>query len=439
MEGRTSYEALAILILIFANGFFVLSEFAVIASRKTRLRQKAREGKKSAVIAEQLSQHPEKFLATVQIGITVLGTLAGVFGGASFIEEIEKLIAQIPIEAIANSARGISLVVIAIVISGFTMVIGELIPKYLALSNPERWATLVATPLNLFIKATSFISRILSWITILLLRPFGITGASRVGTVTEEEINLMILEGKHRGEFDEIEEQLVRSVFTFGDSTVRRAMTPRTDVVAIDATTPPEKILPIITEHGYSRYPVFEKTIDNIVGVIYTKDLIYQRMDPYLIVLKDLIRKPMFVPESMRLSRLLKDFQRKKMHIAIVLDEFGGTAGVITFEDILEELVGEIQDEYDTESTPLVKQSDTIAFADGLVWPGEVNELMGTQLKFDEVDTLAGLVIDHLGRVPETNEQIEVDGVRISVLKKEKNRLTRLKLEKLPPVESETD
>lgn len=439
MEGRLSYEIIAIIILILANGFFALSEFSVIASRKTKLRQKAREGKAGAAIAEQLSQNPEKFLATVQVGITLLGTLAGVFGGAGIVSKLEQVLAAVSIPFISDGARLIAMIIVALAISVASVVLGELIPKYLALSHPESWAIIVARPIHIFIKCTSFISQALSGIAMLILRIFGVRSNKGGNMVTEEEINLMILEGKHHGQFDETEEKLVRSVFEFGDSTVRRVMTPRTDVIGLDVATPPEKIIHFITEHGYSRYPVYEKSIDNIVGILYTKDLIYQKMDPYLIVLKDLLRKPMFVPESMLLSRLLNEFQKKKAHFAIALDEFGGTAGVITFEDILEELVGEIQDEYDTESTPLVKQSDTVAFADGSVWPGAINELMGTQLRFEEVDTLAGLVIDHLGRVPETNEQIEVEEVRITVLKKEKNRLTRLKLEKLPPVESKTD
>jgi CBS domain containing-hemolysin-like protein len=249
--------------------------------------------------------------------------------------------------------------------------------------------------------------------------------------ITEEEISQIILEGKEKGVFEAIEEKLVRSVFSFADSTVRRAMTPRTDVVGIEINASPQEIINIIIEEGYSRFPVYENDLDSIIGILYTKDIILQRISPELIILKDMIRKPFFVPDSMPLSKLLNEFQRKKHHIAIVLDEFGGTAGIITIEDVLEELVGEIQDEYDAEQKPLVKHSETVAYADGSVWPGDINKLMHSRLPEDTADTLAGLVIHNLGRLPEKNEDINIADMKITILEQEDNRLTRLKLEKI--------
>ena len=247
----------------------------------------------------------------------------------------------------------------------------------------------------------------------------------------------MILEGRQKGVFDETEERLIKSVFDFADSSVRRAMTPRTDVVAIDINSDPKDVIETVIEEGYSRYPVYEKSIDNVVGVLYAKDLIFQRLDPERIHLRELVRKATFVPDSMPLSRLLSDFQKKRNRMAIVLDEYGGTAGIVALEDILEELVGDIREEDENGSQALVKHSDTVAFADGDVWPGLVNELLECSLPEDNVDTLAGLVIEHLGSLPEKGQSAQIDNVRITVVERQDNRLLRLKVEKTvrPPAE----
>ncbi|UCG61528.1 MAG: HlyC/CorC family transporter [Candidatus Zixiibacteriota bacterium] len=424
-------ELAAIFLLILANGFFALSEFSIIASRKSRLLQKIADGKRGAATAEKLHRKPDRFLATIQVGITLVGTLAGVFGGATVVGELETLFQKVPSSFVANSATALAIAVIAILITGTTVIIGELVPKYLALSNPEYFARHVAPPINLFIRVTFVFSSILSKAARAVLNLLGVKQDAVRSAVTEEEINLMIFEGREKGIFDATEERLVKSVFEFADMTVRRAMTPRTDVVALEINASPKDILNVIIENEYSRYPIYEKDIDHIIGVLYTKDIIIHKLDPNLIIIKDLIRKSLFVPDSMPLSRLLETFQKKKKHLAIVLDEFGGTAGIITLEDILEELVGEIQDEYDAERPPLVKHSDSIVYADGLVWPGEINELMGSTLPEDKAETLAGLFISHLGRLPEKDETVTIGDMLISVLEREDNRLVRLKLAKI--------
>jgi len=427
------YEFLAILLFVLANGFFALSEFSIIASRKSKLTQEAERGKPGAVAAKKLHSNPEKFLATIQVGITMFSSLAGVLGGATVVKQLEGVIAGLPISILSDAAPTLSVVVVVVGITVVSVILGELVPKYLALSNPERYAARVARPILSFVRLSSFFSGFLSAVANGIVRLLGVKPAQSGSEISEEEINLMIYEGRKKGVFDDFEEKLIRSVFHFADSTVRRAMTPRTDVIAIDIDTPPQEILKIITGHGFSRYPIFESTVDNIKGILYTKDLIYNRIEPHLVALRDLIRAAFFVPDSMPLSKLLGKFQRRKLHVAIVLDEFGGTAGIITVEDILEELVGEIQDEYDTETPPLVKQSDSVVIADGSVWPGDVNEMLGTQLPEEDSDTLAGLVMEQLERLPEENEQFIIGDTRVSVLKLSGNRLQRLKLERLTP------
>ncbi len=433
MDSDIFFELLAIFLLIIANGFFALSEFSVIASRKSRLQQKVAEGKLGAAKAEKLHSNPDKFLATIQVGITLFGTVAGVLGGATIVEKLEQAFEQSPIGFLAQAATPLSVGLVAVAITVTAVVIGELVPKYLALSHPERYARYIAGPITVFITLTSFISGLLSGTARLVLKLFGVARSTDQPIITEEEINLMINEGKKKGIFDDTEERLIKSVFDFADSTVRRAMTPRTDVVGIEANTPPDKIIDTIIEYGHSRYPVYNRTIDNVVGVLFTKDLIHHKLNPQLIILKDLIRTATFVPDSMPLSKLLQDFRRKKNQLAVVLDEFGGTAGIVTLEDILEELVGEIQDEDDTKAPPLVKHSDTIIYVDGLVWPGAINELMNSRLPEGRAETIAGLVISHLGRLPEKDETIVIADMRIVILEQEHTRLTRLKLEKITP------
>lgn len=433
MDSDIFFELLAIFLLIIANGFFALSEFSVIASRKSRLQQKVAEGKLGAAKAEKLHSNPDKFLATIQVGITLFGTMAGVIGGATVVVKLEQAFEQSPVDLLAQAATPLSVGLVAVAITVTAVIIGELVPKYLALSHPERYARYIAGPITVFITLTSFISGLLSGAARLVLRLFGVARSTDQPIISEEEINLMINEGKKKGIFDDTEERLIKSVFDFADSTVRRAMTPRTDVVGIEANTPSDKIIDTIIEYGHSRYPVYNRTIDNVVGVLFTKDLVHHKLNPQLIILKDLIRTATFVPDSMPLSKLLQDFRRKKNQLAVVLDEFGGTAGIVTLEDILEELVGEIQDEDDTKAPPLVKHSDTIIYVDGLVWPGAINELMNSRLPEDRAETIAGLVIDHLGRLPVKDETIVIADMRIVILEQEQTRLTRLKLEKITP------
>ena len=429
MTGSVLLELVAILVLILANGFFALAEFSIIASRLSRIRHKVQQGKPGAAAAEKLHRNPERFLATIQVGITLFSTLAGVYGGATIVSHLQHFLSQSPVTYLNQWATPISVGFVTVGITVIAVIFGELVPKYLALSFPERYARYSARPISIFIRATSFFTRLLSSTAGLVVRLFGVRPDPNRSAVTEEEINLMIFEGRQKGVFDETEERLIKSVFDFADSTVRRAMTPRTEVVGIEKQATSDEIIATVTRHGHSRYPVFDGTIDNIVGVIYTKDLVLQKLNPELIHLHDLLRRPSFVPDSLPASRLLQDFQRKKYRLAIVLDEFGGTAGIVTLQDVLEELVGEIQDEDDDGAPELVKHSDRVAYADGSVWPGAINELMDSHLPEEQSETLAGLVNDVMGRLPAEKETLTIADMKITVLEQKANRLARLKLE----------
>ena len=408
-----------------------MAEFSVISSRASRLARNRDDQKWGAARAEKLKAEPDRFLASIQVGITLVAALLGVFSGATVVVQLESTFAQSGWGWLADSATSAAMVIVVVGITVLSVVLGELVPKYIALSNPERYARYVAGPVNVFVILTAPFSRLLSWLANRTVRLIGIKRANGQQQVTEEEINEMLLDGRRHGVFDDTEQEFVRSVFDFSDSTVRRALTPRTDVIAINRAASPEVILDTITEHGYSRYPIFEGTIDKVIGVIYTKDLIDRKTDLRQINLAILMREPLFVPDSLPLPKLLKEFQQGRGHMAVVLDEYGGTAGVITLEDIIEELVGEIQDEYDVEAAPIVKHSDTLLYADGDVWPGDANEVIDSHLPETEHDTLAGLIMDTLGRLPEKRETVDIADVRLTILSQDKNRILRLKLEKI--------
>ncbi len=424
-------ELLAILVLVLANGFFAASEFALIASRKSRLKNLARQGDRRAKRTTQLLSQPDRFLATIQVGITFIATLAGVFGGATLVKNLAPVVRDIPIEAVSRAAHPISIALVVVFISFLSVVIGELIPKYIALGNPERIALAVSRPIAIFSRLTFFVVGFLTFSARQSLRLMGYKKLPERSYITEDEINILIHEGTEKGVFDKTEEKLIKQVFDFTDINVRQAMTPRVDVVGIQVDWTQDKIMQIMSTNGYSRYPVYGDSLDQIEGVVYTKDLIALTVHGEIVILRDIIRKPLFVPDSMPLTTLLRKFQRAKKHIAIVLDEFGGTAGLITLEDIIEEIVGDIQDEHDTDQPEFVAHSDNVAFAAASFRPDELNREFGVNLPEDVSETLSGLIIETLGRMPDITEEVVIDHVKFKILEMSGSRIKRLRVEKI--------
>lgn len=431
MDSRLGWEITAILVLILANSFFSLAEFSIIASRKSKLREKIEEKKKGAEKALKLRESHEQFLATIQVGITAVSVLVGVFSGATIVVHLTGLLEGLPIPVLAESATPIAMGLVVMTITILAVVLGELVPKYLALSFPERYARRVAGPVTLFVKVVGVFARMLSGSAIFIVRRLGVKNDTGEHAVSEDEINQLLIEGRESGVFDETEREFVSAVFDFADSTVRRAMTPRIDVIGLPVDTDPKTSLSVIQEHGYSRFPIYEGEIDHVIGVVYTKDVLTKGIDLNQINLRQLMRKPFFVPDSMPLPKLLREFQKGHSHMVIVLDEFGGTAGIITLEDVLEELVGEIQDEYDAEAAPLVQNSETVAYADSSVWPGDVNEMLNCHLPEEDVDTLTGLVMEKMGRMPRKREMVVIADARLTVLSTDRNRILRFRIEKI--------
>ena len=424
-------ELLAIFALVLANGYFAAAEFALIASRKSRLKNLSRQGDSRARRTISLLSKPDRFLATIQVGITFIATFAGVFGGATLVASLTPLLRDIPINAVSSAAHPIAIVIVVVFISALSVVLGELIPKYIALGNPEKIALAVSRPISIFSRLTFFLVGLLTFSARIILRIFGFKKLPERSHITEDEINILIHEGTEKGVFDKTEEKLIKQVFDFTDINVRQAMTPRADMIGIRIDWPQKKIMEIMTTNGYSRYPVYADSMDQIEGVVYTKDVIALMVHGDIVILKDIIRKPLFVPDSMPLTTLLQKFQRAKKHIAFVLDEFGGTAGLITLEDIIEEIVGDIQDEHDTDQPEFVAHSDQVAFAAATYRPDELNREFGVNVPEDVSETLGGLMVEALGRIPNMAEEVRVDNVIFKVLEMEGQRIKRIRIEKI--------
>jgi len=429
-------EILLILFFIAGNAYFAAAEIALVSARKAPIASLAQKGDKRAQLVARLQTDPDTFLATVQVGISLMTILAGVLGGAVFVSALQSVFESISIPWIQSAAAGISFVVVTLSITYLSMVLGELVPKSYTLRHPERVAMRLAGSVHFLSRMTYPAVKALAasgkWLAQL------IGGTTEKSTfITEDEVRWLIREGHKQGVFDDTERDLVAQVFSFADTNVRRAMTPRTDIAAIDSRWDQKRVLEFISKEGYSRYPVFEDTIDKVIGVIHTKDVINILMTGGLIVLDDLIRLPMFVPDSQKLGPVLREMQKRQEHQAMVLDEFGGTAGLITLEDLLEEIVGEIRDEHDAEPPEFAVDELGCATIAGKLPIDEFNEFFDARLDEAVADTIAGYVTGKLGHIPEPEEILETDGVRFRVVTVEENRITRIEAVRIESSEDE--
>jgi putative hemolysin len=408
--------------LIALNAFFAASEIAIVSMRKTRLRQLVDEGVSAARTVERLSQESSRFLATIQIGVTVVALIVG---ATAVVNLAGSLRPWLP-DAVAGF---IATAIVSVVI----LVFGELVPKNLALRYSEHIALAVADPIDLLAKLAMPVVRALVAITNLITRPFGATPQWGMPFITEEEIKTMVDAGEEEEVLEEEEKEMIYSIFELGDTPVREVMVPRIDVAAVEADASLlEAIEPILRE-GHSRIPVYEGTIDNVIGWFHAKDALRQlQACDTAVNLRTILRPPYFVPESKKASELLQEMQRDKTHMAIVVDEYGGTAGLVTIEDLLEEIVGEIRDEYDTtEEAPYQIVSPTEGVFDARVNVDDVNEVMSLDLPVIEgSDTLGGLVYDRLGRVPAVGDRVTVNRVGIEVLSVVGRKIKKVRIRK---------
>jgi putative hemolysin len=429
-SGTLPFEIALILILILVNGFFAAAEVAVISLRRSRAQELVDGGNARATTIQRLKDDPDRFLATVQIGITLVGTLASAVGGVISVRAIRPMLDRLPGGVLHGAAEPVALALVVLAITYLSVVFGELVPKSIALRHAERIALATARPLHLLTRWFSFVARPLTASSRVILSLLGVPPHGTTGFVSEEEIKLMVQEGKEKGIFDQTEEELIQSVFEFSEASVKKVMIPRPRIDAIEVDTPWDEALKFIVETGHSRYPVYRKSLDDIIGVLYYKDLLRLQMDNRPASLEAIIHPVYFVPETMQVSQLLKELQRRRMSMAIAIDEHGGVDGLVTIEDLIEEIVGEIHDEYDTASKPVERLRDGSLIIDASMSIKDLQEEHGLPFpESPEYETLAGFMLTQLQRMPKGGDIVKYAGMKLTVVDMEGRRIARIKVE----------
>jgi len=426
-------EILIIAILIVLNGFFVAAEFSLVRVRRTRLEQLSEEGNRGARRVQRLVSQPARFLATIQLGLTFVGFLAATFAGASLVGGVAEAIRSV-FPGIAGSAELIALLIITALVSLFTIVFGELVPKALAYAYAERMAFFFAGPIDFLGRVLAPLVWLLTTITQAITRLFGITD-TQGEKLTAEELMIIVERGGEEGVIEAEEQQMIGAVLELGEQRVHEVMVPRIDITALAEDASLDHVLETIIGEGHSRIPVYQESIDNVIGILYAKDLlpILAKGDKFDV--HTLLRTPLFVPESISVDDLLHMLQRRKVHIAIVLDEYGGTAGLVTIEDLIEEIVGEIQDEYDVEEPMVERLSDDQARIDGRASVDDLTETFGVELNEqdqEQYDTVGGLVYHEIGGVPQVGDTVEVNGLTLTVESTDGRRVGKVLVVKRP-------
>jgi len=422
-----SREALIILLLIGVNGVLALAEVAVVASRRARLQQRAKAGDRGARAALDLAESPTRFLATVQIGITLIGVLAGAFGGATLSEEIAAYLKSVP--ALSAHAEPISLGIVVLAITYLSLVVGELVPKRIAMHNPERAASLVAAPMKRLSVLASPLVWILSVSTEAVVRLTGLR-TSQEPAVTEQEITGMIEQGTEEGVFEPAEHSMVKRVFRLGDRTVGSLMTLKPDIVWIDLDSPSEENLAKLTQSVYSRLPVCRKDIDNVIGILRAKDMLRQCLSCGVPDIRDVLQEPVFVPETLPALKLLEKMKEERTHMVLVVDEYGTLKGLVTLNDILEAIVGDLPALDESDEPYAVMREDGSWLLDGMLPMDEFKE----HLKIERLSgedtgryiTLSGYVLSRMDRIPSAGEWFESDGLRFEIVDMDGNRIDKV-------------
>jgi magnesium and cobalt exporter, CNNM family len=420
-------EILFILLLMILNGLLAMSEMAMVSSRKTRLQQWAREGNPRARIALDLSKFPNRFLSTIQVGITLIGILAGAFGGRTIAGSLEPFLRSVPIIGGHSQAMAVALVVLGL--TYLTIVVGELVPKRLALSHPERIASTVAAPLRLLSFLSYPLVQVLTYSSELVLKLLG-HRPSQEPPITEEEIKVLIEQGTQAGIFDEKEKEIVKSVFRLADREVGILMTPRMEIVWLDVEASFEENRNKIINNPFARFPVAQGGLDNILGVVRAKDLLVQQLSDHSWDLKEKMSPLLIIPENAPAMHLLELFKKSRPHLALVVDEYGGIQGLVTLNDILESLVGEIRSQDQGEGPSAVMRDDGSWLVDGLMPIDEFKELIGLRRLPEEgsgnYQTLGGFVMMQMGRVPQQAEHFEWNGLLFEVAAMDGKRVDKV-------------
>ena len=434
-------------VLIFFNAFFAMSEIAIISLNDTKMQKLAEEGNKKAKQIVKLTENPNRFLSTIQIGVTLAGFLASASASQNFADLLVNALKHTAIVNVIPESviNGISVVLITIITSYFSLVLGELAPKRIAMQVPEIVSFKVVGILLFIAKIAKPFVKVLSVSTNGVVRLFGFDPNADEENVTEEEIRMMVDVGGEKGVIEDSQKEMIDNIFEFDDLDAGDIMTHRTDMTAIEVSRSLEEVAELAIENGYSRIPVYEDDPDSIVGVLYAKDLLKYvgHNIPADLTISKVMRKALYVPETQSCGDLFKAMNDSHTQFAVVVDEYGGTAGIVTLEDVLESIVGNIQDEYDDEDEEIVQINETTFTIDGITDLDEVDELVGTKLPEGDYDTLGGFVISLLGYLPSESDPepavAEYDNLRFTVLNFEDRRIGEIKVEILPKEENEDE
>jgi len=414
-------EIVVILILILINGVLAMSEAALVASRKARLQQKESEGNKSASVAIKLLEDPNIFLSAVQIGITLIGVLAGAVGGATISETLAVTLAGAPY--IGEYSESISLGIVVLTITILSLWLGELVPKRLGINSPERIAIVVAGPVLFISKVFSPFIKLMSNATNFVLRLIGVN-PSNEPPITEEELQMLIMQGTQAGVFEEAEQDMVEGIFSLADQRVYSLMTPRTEIVWLDVNDTTEEILEKIANSSYSRFPVRQDSLEKIVGIVKSRDLLVTSLSNQKINLKELAKPAFYIPETMLASRALEMLKKNNTELLLVIDEFGGVQGLLTINDILEEIVGDMEGE----EPQATQRQDGSWLLDGMLEVDEFKEIfhLSSLPHEGEYETLSGFVMASLGRIPQAADHFEWHNLRFEVIDMDGRRVDKV-------------
>ncbi len=425
-------ELITIAALILLNGFFACAELAIVNTRRSRIKQLVEAKNAQARLVQGFQEDSERFLATIQIGVTVAGSTAAALGGVVAIDHLKPVLEALPLDFMHAVGEPVAVVIVVLIISYFSLVLGELVPKILALKNPERLALLAARPLEWFARVAAWGIRPLALSSRGVLRVLGKAAQGEKVFISAEEINLLMQEGREKGVFDRTEQELIHSVFEFTDMSVKEVMIPRPKMCAIEIDTPTPDLLKYIDENKFSRYPVYRKGLNDLQGILYQKDLLSQVAAGKPLNLKDLLHPVYYVPEAMKVSVLLKEMQRRRIHMAIVVNEYGSVEGLVTLEDLIEEIVGEIQDEYDTEEKPVERLKDGAILVDASMPVKDLVSEYGLPIPpSPDYETLGGFITYQIQGLPRGGEVFYHGDYKFTVVDLGDRRVSKVKVERI--------
>lgn len=438
--GSLILKLVLLFVLILVNAFFAMSELAIISLNDNKIEKMAEDGNKKAKKIAKLTENSSKFLSMIQIGVTLAGFLTSASASTTFAELLTQKVMQQWSSLPENIISGVSIVIITVITSYFSLVLGELVPKKIAMQASEKISFKIVGVLLFFSRIFSPLVKVLAVSTNAVVRLLGFNPHADEETVTEEEIRMMVDVGGEKGVIEDVQKEMINNIFEFDDLDAGDTMTHRTDMVAVEVNDSLQEVIDVSVENGYSRIPVYEDDQDNIIGIVYIKDLLeYVGKKLPNKTLRDIMRKPLYVPESKVCGDLFKEMTEKRTQMAVVVDEYGGTAGIVTLEDIIEAIVGNIQDEYDDEDEEISKIDETTFTIDGVTNLEEVEELTGVEMPEGSYDTLAGFIIKNLGFLPQEGEIYEViyENLKFTVLEVEDRRIEKVRVEITPQEENE--